>query len=214
MLRNDLKRARKAWIDAAQTEVDRKARRESDFLVYEDTAGLIADFHSTRHTYISNVVAGGASVKVAQELARHSTCRLTIDRYSHTRLHDLQSAVDTLPAFDVPEDRQAIATGTHGPNDLGQKQAQQEAQQLGRETVLFGAESCVNEIVETAKENPTTESEGEASCEVMRDDARENEKGAGGSRTHDGGFAIRCLSLLATAPVGCVCGKYPRHVAD
>ncbi len=25
-------------------------------------------------------------------------------------------------------------------------------------------------------------------------------KGAGGSRTHDGGFAIRCLSHLATAP--------------
>ena len=26
------------------------------------------------------------------------------------------------------------------------------------------------------------------------------ERGAGESRTHDGGFAIRCLSLLATAP--------------
>ena len=25
-------------------------------------------------------------------------------------------------------------------------------------------------------------------------------RGAGGSRTHDGGFAIRCLSHLATAP--------------
>ena len=29
---------------------------------------------------------------------------------------------------------------------------------------------------------------------------REKRKGAGGSRTHDGGFAIRCLSHLATAP--------------
>ena len=29
---------------------------------------------------------------------------------------------------------------------------------------------------------------------------RASERGAGGSRTHDGGFAIRCLSLLATAP--------------
>ena len=26
-------------------------------------------------------------------------------------------------------------------------------------------------------------------------------RGAGGSRTHDGGFAIRCLSHLATAPI-------------
>ena len=30
--------------------------------------------------------------------------------------------------------------------------------------------------------------------------SRKKEKGAGGSRTHDGGFAIRCLSHLATAP--------------
>ncbi len=32
-------------------------------------------------------------------------------------------------------------------------------------------------------------------------------RGAGGSRTHDGGFAIRCLSHLATAPfvVSCYC---------
>ena len=42
-------------------------------------------------------VAGGASVKTAQELARHSTPVLTIGRYSHARLHDLTGALDSLP---------------------------------------------------------------------------------------------------------------------
>jgi hypothetical protein len=43
-----------------------------------------------RHAYISTVVNSGASVKVAQELARHSSPTLSIGRYSHTRLHGLR----------------------------------------------------------------------------------------------------------------------------
>ena len=49
-------------------------------------------------TYVSGIVAGGASVKTAQELARHSSPTLTIGRYSHARLHDLQGALDALPS--------------------------------------------------------------------------------------------------------------------
>ena len=89
MLRKDLAAARKAWIKTAENKNEKERREKSDFLRYEDSAGRIADFHSTRHTYISNIVASGASVKTAQELARHSTPTLTIGRYSHTRLHDI-----------------------------------------------------------------------------------------------------------------------------
>ncbi len=78
---------------------EREARQRSDFLAYEDTAGQVADFHATRHTYVSAIVAGGASVKTAQELARHSTPALTIGRYSHTRLHDLTAALESLPSL-------------------------------------------------------------------------------------------------------------------
>ena len=46
------------------------------------------DFHALRHTYITNVVNSPASVKVMQELARHSDPKLTIGRYAHTRLSD------------------------------------------------------------------------------------------------------------------------------
>lgn len=76
MLRTDLQAARAAWIaEAKDSEAERASRETSDFLCYRDAAGQVADFHATRHTYISGIVAGGASVKVAQELARHSTSR-------------------------------------------------------------------------------------------------------------------------------------------
>ena len=97
MLRADLKAARAAWIEAAPSEAEQEARERSDFLRYEDSSGRVADFHATRHTYVSAIVAGGASVKTAQELARHSTPTLTVGRYSHTRLHDLTGALEALP---------------------------------------------------------------------------------------------------------------------
>ncbi len=78
-----------------------------------DRAGEVADFHSLRHTYISRLVAGNASVKVCQELARHSTPTLTTGRYAHARLHDLTGALDSLPGVgdDSTQDKEASATG-------------------------------------------------------------------------------------------------------
>jgi integrase len=49
---------------------------------YRDDAGLVADFHALRHTFISNLAAGGIHPKTAQQLARHSTITLTMDRYT------------------------------------------------------------------------------------------------------------------------------------
>jgi len=98
MLRADLKAARAAWIaEAKSNDSERQRRESSDFLRYRDAAGRVADFHSTRHTFVSGIVASGASVKTAQELARHSTPVLTIGRYSHARLHDLTAALEALP---------------------------------------------------------------------------------------------------------------------
>ncbi len=98
MLRSDLKVARRAWIAAAPAGPEQEARGRSDFLKYRNAAGEVFDFHATRHTYISGIVAGGASVKTCQELARHSTPTLTIGRYSHARLHDIQGALEALPS--------------------------------------------------------------------------------------------------------------------
>lgn len=59
-------------------------------------AGVV-DFHALRATYITNLVASGASVKVCQSLARHSTPSLTIGLYAKVAAHDLDAAVESLP---------------------------------------------------------------------------------------------------------------------
>ncbi len=71
----------------------------------------IADFHSLRHTFISNLVAGGVHPKLAQQLARHSTITLTMDRYSHVGLLDMNAALESLPTF-TSESQSLRATGT------------------------------------------------------------------------------------------------------
>jgi integrase len=63
---------------------------------YETPDGVV-DFHGTRVTYITNLVASGASVKTCQALARHSTPSLTIGVYAKTSLHDIRGAVEALP---------------------------------------------------------------------------------------------------------------------
>jgi integrase len=53
-------------------------------------------FHSLRHTFVSGVVASGASVKVCMELARHSKPDLTFRRYSHSQAEDRSKAVNAM----------------------------------------------------------------------------------------------------------------------
>ncbi|MFM9963595.1 MAG: tyrosine-type recombinase/integrase [Planctomycetaceae bacterium] len=72
----------------------------------------IADFHSLRHTFISNLAAGGVHPKLAQQLARHSTITLTMDRYTHLGLIDMNSALESLPTIAAPESQAMRATGT------------------------------------------------------------------------------------------------------
>ena len=45
------------------------------------------------------LASSGVDPKVAQQLARHSTITLTMDRYSHARLADLNAAVTNLPSL-------------------------------------------------------------------------------------------------------------------
>jgi hypothetical protein len=76
MLRAILDAARAEWINEVSGEAKARERREkSDFLKYIDSSGAGFDFHGFRHTYVSTLVNSGVSVKVVQELARHSTPR-------------------------------------------------------------------------------------------------------------------------------------------
>ena len=114
LMRADLDAARQAWIEEAQAEKERGKRQQSHFLAYRDGADRVADFHALRHTYISRLVASGANIKVAQELARHSTPTLTLGRYAHVQLVDQTRALDALPATKAsgPNVAALAATGT------------------------------------------------------------------------------------------------------
>jgi len=114
LIRTDLDAARQAWLKEAASNEQRNERRQSTFLAYRDSSGRVADFHALRHTYISRLVASGANIKVAQELARHSTPTLTLGRYAHVQLVDQTRALDALPAIAAPRanDAALAATGT------------------------------------------------------------------------------------------------------
>jgi integrase len=83
-------------------------------IVYRDEAGLVADFHSLRHTFISNLACGGVHPKVAQALARHSTITLTMGRYSHTVVQEQSAALKALPDLSAANREAMEATGTDG----------------------------------------------------------------------------------------------------
>ena len=102
-VQHDLKAARDEWLSEATDPTEREARDKSDFLNYRNDDNQQADFHSLRHTYLSRLGRSGASPKVMQKLARHSTVELTLGRYTHAGLFDLSSAVNALPPLPIKD---------------------------------------------------------------------------------------------------------------
>ncbi len=97
-----------------------QADLEAAGIPYRDDAGLVADFHALRHTFITNLARSGVHPKVAQSLARHSTITLTMDRYSHTAIGEEVDAVAKLPDLSAAGRQELRATGTDDAN-AGQK---------------------------------------------------------------------------------------------
>ena len=144
MIRADLRRARARWIRAASDPTERRNRRESGFLAVVDDAGRVVDFHALRMTYVTLLVKGGASVKVVQELARHSDPKLTMNVYSQLGICDLAGALDHLPSTSTKppqrEQQPMRATGTY--DATASNDPRHLPRQLGRETVQNGARAC------------------------------------------------------------------------
>lgn len=121
MLRRDLEAARKKWIEEEGIAPEERERREqSEALRAVDRSGCVLDFHGLRHTFISNLAAAGVHPKEAQQLARHSTISLTMDRYTHLQMVNVTGALDKLPKMpsSPPSTETAAialqATGTDG----------------------------------------------------------------------------------------------------
>ena len=90
---------------------------EAAGVAYRDETGKRRDFHSLRHTFVSNLALAGEHPKTAQTLARHSDITLTMGVYTHLSLSDVAGAVERLPALpDIGKDSETgQATGTDGP---------------------------------------------------------------------------------------------------
>ncbi len=66
------------------------------------SAGLVADFHALRHTFITRLARSGVSPQMAQSLVRHSDINLTMSRYTHVGLHD-QAALEESRRLSPPK---------------------------------------------------------------------------------------------------------------
>ncbi len=66
LIKADLDAARAAWLKEARTVEERAGREQRTFLTYVDDAGRYADFHSLRHTFLTNLARSGVHPKVAQ----------------------------------------------------------------------------------------------------------------------------------------------------
>ena len=69
-----------------------------------ETREGVVDFHALRHTYITRLVRSGVSVKIAQELARHSDPKLTLGVYARAALEEKAEAVARVP-LEAPSNR-------------------------------------------------------------------------------------------------------------
>ena len=188
IMQADLASARAMHLDDAATAAERTDREQSGFCLYADAAGRYADFHALRHTYITRLVKSNATVKVCQELARHSDPKLTFAVYSHVGMADTSRALNNLPGLDNPqaEKQTAMALKT-GTNDLpvnavalpGQADVNRMARNgalLGTETRRPVAPNSVNAESGTSVSNPL-------SMQEICDNQGDYKNAPGGSRT-------------------------------
>ena len=165
LISRDLEDARDAWLLGGGDP-------SSDFLSYTDHTGNVADFHSLRHTFVSRLVNSGASVKVCQDLARHSTPNLTIGRYAHALLNDLTEALDNLPGIDDDSEKDSARLRKTGTSDPAWH-PQQIRQQLARNSQRSGATGCEKDALSRRGTDKTQGLEGARVSATMRRGTKE-----------------------------------------
>ena len=183
MFRFDLRRAKARWIRSTTDRVERRRRIKNSFLNVVDDSGCVADFHALRATYITMLVKGGASVKVAQDLARHSDPKLTMNTYTKLGIHDLTTALESLPdASPSAPDRQALkATGT----DDAKADPPQCPPQRKCELVLPDASECDKGKATSRTHDDHKPLPFADVCDTVQPDASSSENALYRTRTYD-----------------------------
>ncbi len=178
---------------------------EAAGIAYVDEAGLYADFHALRHSYVSLITQGGVHPKLAQKLARHSDINLTMSRYSHTLLSDEAEALDVLPEFpslfdgDRPDRQELRATGTDAAKIT--PAASVHAESVSTKYSRVGAESvlplCLPEQGAPDRISVHSDAVSSASSEAENADGEIGNKPA---KTLENQGQGRCDLLRTTAP--------------
>jgi len=96
---------------------------EAAGIPYRDEIGRQVDLHALRKSFNTLVIASGASLRVAQELMRHSDPKLTAGTYTDAGHLPISEAVRALPSFgptrrsDAPENalQSALSPVLEGP---------------------------------------------------------------------------------------------------
>ena len=109
---------------------------------YTDESGNVFDFHALRHQFISNLAAAGVHPKTAQELARHSDIKLTMNRYTHVLRGELDKAIDLLPDYSAEQARQSAEAVKTGTNSLPVNAVALPGQTDTNRGALYGALLC------------------------------------------------------------------------
>ncbi len=66
---------------------------------YKDSQNRVADFHSLRHTAITDLAKKHIPPKIIQAIARHRSIVTTLDRYAHADAQAKRDAVEVLPDY-------------------------------------------------------------------------------------------------------------------
>ena len=130
----------KSWRPAEMLRRDLEAAG----IPVADDDGRVLDFHSLRHTFISNVLRSGASAAVVKSLARHSTLVLSVDTYGHLEDGEERLALQSLPDLDAaPVGEPLAATGTAASDEM-------QRPDLYSDLYSEGAEQCSPEQPDAA----------------------------------------------------------------
>ena len=135
---------------------------ETAKIPYATDSGF-ADFHSLRHTFVSNLAAAGVHPKLAQQLARPSTITLTMDRYSHVGLLDITTALESLPTVPALESQSLRATGTtdQAAEDFSCTKSCTDPAEINRSQPCFTAQIATASASRQEQENPQIFAENE-----------------------------------------------------
>ena len=165
---------------------------------YTDESGSVFDFHALRHQFISSLAAAGVHPKTAQELARHSDIKLTMNRYTHVFRGELDKAVDLLPDYAAEQARQSAEAVKTGTDDLPVKAVPLPGRTDANRMALNGALLCI-------KPKNSVESDGLLAMPGQHAEKpqsmRERCDNQGDLSIADGG--IRTYNLRFTKPLLC-----------